>query len=124
MPAGNGIVLANVRESLSPFQNALYISFSVQNGNNLNGRGPWPIHNGVVGITGERPETQQTACQVGARMAAHGSLRGKRTGFVDRLFDPVGSFLAVVGDVGPDIEDVGFSERRESVNAHRLGARA
>ena len=90
----------------------------MQNGDNLKGRGFGAVNNSVVGITGERPETQRTAGEVGTGMAACGSLGDKGTGIVDRLFDAVSGFLAVVGDVGPDIENIGFGEGRESVGCH------
>jgi hypothetical protein len=57
-------------------------------------------------------------------MATGGSLCDKRTPIVDSLFYAIGDLLAVDGDVGPDVENIRFGERRESVDAHFcLGAR-
>ncbi len=70
----------------------------------------WPINDGVVGISAQRPEAQSTGREVGARVAAQISFREKAAGIVDRLFYPVSGLLAVGSDVRPDIEDVGFGE--------------
>jgi hypothetical protein len=110
-------------KSLARFQDTPYISLPVQNGDNLKGRGFGTVNNGVVGIASERPETQRTAGEVGTGVAACGSFGDKGTGIIERLLDAVGGLLAVVGDVGPDIENVGFGEGRESVGCHSLGAR-
>jgi hypothetical protein len=57
-------------------------------------------------------------------MATGGSLSDKSTPIVDRLFYAIGDLLAVDGDVGSDVENIRFGERRESVDAHCcLGAR-
>ena len=94
----------------------------MQNGDNLKRRRFGPVNNGVVGVAGERPEPQRTAGEIGTGMAAHGSLSNKRAGIVDRLFDAAGGYfgigVVVTGDVGPDVENIGFRERRESVDAH------
>ena len=110
-------------ESLARLQDIPQISFPVQNGDNLKRRCLGPVNNGVVGITRKRPETQRSASEVGTGMPAHGSLGNKCTSVIDGLFHAVGGFLAVVGNVGPDLEDIAFGERRESIRAHRFDAR-
>jgi hypothetical protein len=50
-------------------------------------------------------------------MAAHGSLGNECAGIIDRLLHAVGDILTVVGDVGPDVKNIGFGEQRESVDA-------
>jgi len=80
----------------------------VQNGDNLKGSRFRPVHNGVVRITGKRPETEGAAGEIGAGMATGGSLSDKRTPIVDRLFYAIGDLLAVDGDVGPDVENIRF----------------
>ena len=42
---------------------------------------------------------------------------------VNRLFYAVGGVLIVIGNVRPDVENVGFRERRQNVGDHRLAAR-
>ena len=105
------------------FQEASYISFPVENGDNLKGGRRWPVHNGVVRITGERPETQRTGGEVGTGMAARGGLGNQRASVINRLFYAVGGVFAVIGNVTPDVKNVGFGKRRESINAHRLDKR-
>ncbi len=56
-------------------------------------------------------------------MAAHGSLGNKRASVVNRLFYAVGGVFAVIGNVRPDVENIRFGKRRESITAHRLDER-
>ena len=104
-------------------QDALYLSFPVEDGDNLEGGGLWPVHNGVVRKTGQRPETQRTGSEVGTGMAAHGGLGNQRASIVNRLFYAVGGIFTVIGNVTPDVKNICFGKRRESINAHRLDKR-
>ena len=100
--------MVNREGPLTPFQYAPYISLPVQNGDNLKGSRFRPVRNGVVRMTGKRPETEGAAGEIGAGMATGGSLSDKRTPIVDRLFYAIGDLLAVDGDVGPDVENIRF----------------
>jgi hypothetical protein len=51
----------------------------VQDGDNLKRVRLWPVHNGVVGIAGQCPETKRTGCEVGAGMVAQGSFGNSQT---------------------------------------------
>jgi hypothetical protein len=92
------------KASWTLLQHAPYVSLPVQNGDNLEGSRIGPVNNGVVGITGKRPETQRAGCEVGARMATHGSVRNKGASVIDRLFYAVGGLLTVLRNVGPDVK--------------------
>ena len=105
------------------FQDASYISFPVENGDDLKGGRLRPVHNGVVGITSQRPETQRAGCEIGTGMAAHGRLGNRRASVVNRLFYAPGGVFAVIGNVTPDVKNIRFGKRRESINAHRLDKR-
>ena len=105
-------------------EDALDISFAVQHGDDLKRRAVGPINNGVVGIAGQRPEPKRARCKVGAGMAAQGAFGKKGASVVNRLFDAAGGVLAVLRDVRPDVENIGFGKRRERVTAHRLGKRS
>jgi hypothetical protein len=83
----------------------------MQNRDNLKGRRVGPVDNRVIGITRERPETQRTAGEVGACVAAHGSLGNKGASIVNRLFNLVSGLLAVIGDIRPNLKNIGFGER-------------
>jgi len=83
----------------------------------------WPVHNGVVGVAGQRPETQRTSREVGTGMAAHGRFGNKHASVVNRLFYAVGGVFAVTGNVTPEVKNIRFGKRRESTNAHRLDKR-
>lgn len=56
------------------FQELSNIPFPMDNGDNLEGGGVWPVYDGVVGITGQRPETQRTGCEVRPGAATVGCL--------------------------------------------------
>jgi hypothetical protein len=56
-------------------------------------------------------------------MAAHGSPGNKGARVIDCSFYAVGGVFAVIGNVTPDIKDIGFGKRRESISAHRLDKR-
>jgi len=120
-----GLLFGHLADKLSRalFQDAPYIFFPVQNGDNLKWGRLWPLHNGVVGVAGQRPETQRTGCEVGTGMAAHGRFGNKRASVVNRLFYAVGGVFAVIGNVTPDVKNIRFGKRRESINAHRLDKR-
>jgi hypothetical protein len=56
-------------------------------------------------------------------MAAQRGFGHQRARVVNRLFHAVGGVNVVIRNVRPDIENVCFGERRESIRAHRLGER-
>jgi hypothetical protein len=89
-------------ESRALFEDAPNISLSVHVGNDLKRGRLWPVHNSVIWIAGHRPETKETACEVGPGMAPHGSLRNQRASVVNRLFYTVSRVLVVIGDIGPN----------------------
>jgi hypothetical protein len=111
------------RRSRALLQDAPYISFPVQNGDNLKWGRFWPIHNGVIGIAGQRPETKGTGGEVGPGVAAHGSLGSKRASVVDGAFYDVRCVFVVLGNVRPDVKKIRFGKRGESIGAHRLDKR-
>jgi hypothetical protein len=76
----------------------------VQNSDNLKRRRLRAINDGVIGITGQGPETERTSCEVGAGMAAHGSFGNKPASVVNRLFYTVGRVFTVIGNVRPGVE--------------------
>ena len=112
--------LLYLEASLALFEDALDISLSMHNSDDLKRGLLWPIHDDVIGISAQRPQTKGTDCKVGAGMAAHGSFGKKDPSIEDSLFYAIGSVLAVVRDVSPDVEDIGFGARRENITAHRL----
>ena len=95
----------------------------MENGNDLKRGLLWPVDNGIIRIPGQCPETKRTACEVGAGMAAHGSLGNKRASVLDRSLYAVGGVFIVIGNVRPDIENIRFGKRRKNINAHRLDER-
>jgi hypothetical protein len=52
-------------------------------------------------------------------MAAQGTFGNQRAGVVNRLLDAVGGVFAVLPNVAPDVEYIGFGQRGESLGAHR-----
>jgi hypothetical protein len=85
--------------SLALFQKIPDISLSMQNGNDLKRRCFWSVHNGVVWISGKRPETKGTGCEVYPGMTAHGSFGSKCASMVDRSFYVFGSVFVGLGNV-------------------------
>src|SRR5208283_3919240 len=83
-----------------------------------------PVNNGVVGIAGQCPEAQRTGSEVWTGMAAHRRVGEEGTSVVNCLFYAGSGVFAVLRDVRPDLEDVGFRKGRESVPAHRLAERS
>jgi hypothetical protein len=56
---------------LSPLrQDASHVPFPMQNRDDVQDGRLWPIDYGVIGISRQRPETKQTACEVLPGMAA------------------------------------------------------
>jgi hypothetical protein len=52
-------------------------------------------------------------------MAAHGGLGNECAGIVDRLLNTVGGVFAVIRDVRPDVENIGFGEWGKDVRHRR-----
>jgi hypothetical protein len=71
----------------------------MQNGNDLKRHRLWPVHNSVICISGQSPETKKTSCEIGPGMAAHGSFGNKRASIVYRLFYVVGGTFVGLGNV-------------------------
>jgi hypothetical protein len=88
-----------LKASLALFENVLDISLSVHNSDDPKRGLLWPIHDDVVGVPAQRPETKRTGCEVGAGMAAHGSFGKKGASIEDGFFYAVGGILVVVRDV-------------------------
>lgn len=92
-------------------QGAPNISLSVDNGNDFKRGCLLPVHDGVIWIAGQRPETKRTSCEVRPGVATHRSLGDKGASIVDRLFYAIGGVFVVIGDVRPNIENIRFGER-------------
>jgi hypothetical protein len=88
---GAGISLCRTESSRLLFWNAPYVSFAMDNGDNLERGCFCPVDYGVVGVAGQRPKTQRTRCEIGAGMAEQWSLGNKRASIVERLFHAVGA---------------------------------
>jgi hypothetical protein len=56
-------------------------------------------------------------------MAAHGSFGDKPASVVDRLLYSVCCVFVVIGNVGPDLENIRFGKGREDIDAHRFDKR-
>src|SRR5580698_9194863 len=91
--------------------------------NDLNGGRLRAVDNGVIRIAGQRPETKRTSREAGSGMATQGRLGDKRASGIDRLFNAVGGVFVIIGDIRPDVENIGFGKRRESITGHRLAER-
>jgi hypothetical protein len=53
-----------------------------------------------------------------------GDYGNKCASIVDRLLYSVRGLLAIVGNEGPNLKNIAFGERRESINAHRFDERS
>lgn len=84
----------------------------MQNSENLERGGPWPVHYRIVWISSQRPETEWTACQVWTGVAAQGAFGDESASIINRLLYPVGGIFAVLGNVRPDVKDVRFGKGR------------
>src|ERR1035441_2181212 len=102
------------------FQDAADISLSMYHGNDLKRRCLWPVHNCIIRISGQRPETQGTVCEVGPGMASNGSFGNKSASVVDCLFYAVGGFFVGLGHERPEVEYICFGNRRKNIAAHLL----
>jgi hypothetical protein len=111
------------KASRALLQDASYISFSMENCDDLKQGRLGTVNDGVIGISGQCPETERAGCEVRPGMATRGGLGNKRASVVNRLFYAVGSGFAVLRDVRPNVKNIRFSKGRESVRAHRLDNR-
>lgn len=82
----------------------------MKHGDNLERSCFRPVNNGVVGISGQRPETQSTGGEIWARMAAQMSFGEKGASIVNRLFYAISGVFAIRGDIRPNVENVGLSQ--------------
>jgi hypothetical protein len=56
-------------------------------------------------------------------MAAQRGLDNQRASVKDRSFYTVRGGLVVLGNIRPDVEDIGFGKRRENIRVHCLDKR-
>ena len=66
----DGGIIALLAASLALLQDAPDISLSVHNGNDLKRGCLWPVHDSVIWIAGQRPETKGAGREVGPGMAS------------------------------------------------------
>ena len=66
---------------------------------------------------------EEAVGEIAPEMAAQRMIGYKRTRTVNRLFNVLGRGLAVLRNVGPDVKNICFGERRKSIGAHVLEER-
>jgi hypothetical protein len=90
----------------------------MQNRHDLERTRLWPVNNGVIRISRQRPETKRPIRERTARMAARRSFGNKRAGGVNGLLYAVSHQFAVHSNKTPDLKDVRFGKCGERVGAH------
>jgi hypothetical protein len=61
------------------------------------------------------PKTQRTRSKVGSGMATLRRFAEKESRVINRLLDAIGGVLAVLGDVRPNVENIGFGDRSSAI---------
>jgi len=99
-------------------QNATQMPLAVENSDNFKRHSRRSVHDSVVLIPRQSPESQLSVGEVGSRVAMHRRFGDKGAGFIDCLLNSFCGDFIILRDESPYCEDVRFSLGSENVSAH------